>query len=75
MPSATDLFAQITAGVTGFISSLGQAFESVVELFWVTSGDSTGPTFLGMLILLGIGAGLIYLAFRIIRGTIARLRG
>lgn len=74
MPSATQLFEQITQGITGFIGSLGQAFNSVVSLFW-TTGENAGPTFLGMLILLGIGAGLIYLAFRIIRGTIQRLRG
>lgn len=74
MPSATEIFQQITAGVTGFVGSLGQAFTSVVALFW-TTGENAGPTFLGLLMLLGIGAGLIYLAFRVIRSLIYRVRG
>ena len=47
MPSATDLFGYITQGVTGFISSLGQAFTSVVALFW--DSTASAPTFIGLL--------------------------
>lgn len=74
MPSVSDLFGYITQGVTSFVQSLGQAFTSVTALFW-TTGENAGPTFVGMLMLVSIGAGLIYLAFSLIRGLVRRLRG
>lgn len=74
MPSVSDLFGYITQGVTSFVQSLGQAFTSVTALFW-TTGENAGPTFVGMLMLVSIGAGLIYLAFNLIRGLVRRLRG
>lgn len=73
MPTASDIFAQITAGVTGFVGSLGQAFTSVVALFW--DSTNSAPTFIGLLMLLAIGAGLIYLAIRFVMGLVRRLRG
>lgn len=74
MPSASELFEVIGSAISGFMSNLGTAFTSVTSLFW-TTGENAGPTFLGLLVLLGIGVGLCYLAFRLIRGAIQRLRG
>lgn len=77
MPSATELFTIIGQAITGFMTNLGNAFSSVTQLFWTAGeGSSAGsPTFLGLLTLLGIGVGLCYLAFRLIKGAVQRLRG
>lgn len=73
MPQASDLFGYITQGATQFASALGQAFTSITAMIW--DSTNSAPTFLGMVLLLSIGAGLIYLAFNIIRGLVRRLRG
>lgn len=77
MPSATELFEIIGSAIAGFMANLGTAFQNVTALFWTAGSGSTAgsPTFLGLLTLLGIGVGLCYLAFRLIRGAIQRLRG
>lgn len=74
MPSIADMFEVITDALEAFASTLGSAFNSVTSLFW-TTGENAGPTFLGMLSLVVLGAGLIYLAFNLIRGLIRRIRG
>lgn len=74
MPSIADMFAVINQAIQSFATTLGQAFTSVTALFW-TTGENAGPTFLGMLTLAVLGAGLIYLAFNLIRGLIRRIRG
>lgn len=77
MPTASELFTIIGSGITGFMANLGSAFNSVTALFWTAGeGSAAGsPTFLGLLTLIGIGVGLCYLAFRLIRGAVQRLRG
>lgn len=72
MPSISDLFAQVTSAITAFIGSLGQAFTEVGGLFW-TTGTNAGPTFLGLLVLIGVGVGLVYGAYRIIKGLMHRI--
>lgn len=77
MPTASELFSTIGSAISGFMGNLGNAFSSVTTLFWTAGeGSASGqPTFLGLLVLLGIGVGVCYLAFRLIRGAIQRLRG
>lgn len=72
MPNISDLFAQVTSAITAFVSSLGQAFTAVTQLFW-TTGENAGPTFLGLLVLIGVGVGLVYGAYRIIKGLMHRI--
>lgn len=72
MPSIQDIFSQVTSAITAFIGSLGQAFTSVTSLFW-TTGENAGPTFLGVLVLIGVGVGLVYGAYRIIKGLMHRI--
>lgn len=72
MPSISELFAQITQAITAFVGSLGQAFTSVTALFW-TTGENAGPTFLGLLVLIGVGVGILYGAYRIIKGLMHRI--
>ena len=73
MPSISDLFAQVTAAISAFLGSLGTAFTSVTQLFWVTEGTSQGPTFLGLLVLIGVGVGIVYGCYRIIKGLMHRI--
>lgn len=72
MPSISDIFSYVTQAITSFVGSLGQAFTSVTALFW-TTGDNAGPTFLGVLILIGVGVGVVYGAYRIIKGLMHRV--
>lgn len=75
MPSISDIFAEVTSAITAFIGSLGQAMTSVTSLFWdATANSGAGEfTFLGVLILIGVGAGLVYLAYRVIKGLLHRV--
>lgn len=72
MPSISDIFSYVTQAITSFVGSLGQAFTSVTALFWNT-GENAGPTFLGVLILIGVGVGVVYGAYRIIKGLMHRV--
>lgn len=75
MPSISEIFAEITSAITSFVGSLGQAMQSVTALFY-TPGTGSDPgqfTFLGVLILIGVGAGLVYLCYRVIKGLLHRV--
>lgn len=72
MNYVTDIFGVIADAVTEFVSTLGSAISGITELFW-TTGENAGPTFLGVLMLILAGIGLVYGAFRLIRGLIYRL--
>ncbi|MCH5171637.1 MAG: hypothetical protein J1F31_02245 [Erysipelotrichales bacterium] len=63
------IFEVITQAVTAFVGSLGTAVNSITSLFYV---DETGFTMLGTLILISAGVGLVYWAFRLIRGLISQ---
>lgn len=73
MPSIQDLFAQVTAAINAFIGSLGDAFTQVTALFWDSTASTPGPTFLGLLVLIGVGVGLVYAAYRVIKGLLHRI--
>ena len=69
MPSVSDIFSQVTSSITAFIGSLGNAFTSVTSLFYANGQF----TFLGVLILIGVGVGLVYGAYRLIKGLLHRV--
>lgn len=73
MNYVTSIFETITSAVTSFVETLGQAISGITNLFW-TTGENAGPTFLGVLMLILAGIGLVYGAFRLIRGLIGRLQ-
>lgn len=72
MDYVTAIFQTITSAVTSFVNTLGQAISGITNLFW-TTGENAGPTFLGVLMLILAGIGIVYGAFRLIRGLIYRL--
>lgn len=69
----SDIFSTIGDAVTAFATALGNAVSSVTSMFY-TSGENGGLTVLGTLALIAVGAGLVYWAFRLIRGLISQRR-
>lgn len=65
----SDIFQAIGDTVTAFASALASSISSVTSMFY-TTGDNAGLTVLGTLILITVGVGLVYWAFRLIRGLL-----
>ena len=63
------IFQTITTTATQFASCLGSALSSVTSMFY----DGESLTMLGTLGLIGVGIGIVYFAFRLIR-SLMRLR-
>jgi len=60
---ATDIIAIITEWVTGFVTLIITVFNAFIELFYA-SPDGIAPeeiTFIGVLALMSIGVGVVYL--------------
>lgn len=55
--------------ITGFTSALIGAFSNITELFY---NEESGFTVIGQLLLIGLGMGIVYFAFRFIRALIRR---
>ena len=69
------IFEEIAAAITAMLSALTSAISGVTELFYVApSGtETTGHmTFLGVLLLIAVGVGIVYWAFNLIRGLVRR---
>lgn len=60
------IFTAIGSAMTAFAGILGNAFSSMVSLFW--NGEAL--TDVGILLLIAAGVGLVWGAFRFIRGLI-----
>ena len=63
------IFQTISTTATQFAASLGSALTSVTSMFY----DGESLTMLGTLGLIGVGIGIVYFAFRLIR-SLMRLR-
>lgn len=68
------IFEVIGQAVTSFLSTLTSAVSGVTELFYVPADGSTAAhmTFLGVLLLIAAGVGLVYWCFRLIKGLVRR---
>ena len=67
-----DLWDGLTNVVQKVITFFGTLFTSIISLFWTSgSGDNAGLTMIGWLMLITLGVGLFWLAFRFIRGLIS----
>lgn len=69
----SDIFTSVGQAITGFSTALASSVSSVTSMFY-TTGENGGLTFLGVLLCVAMGVGLVYWAFRVIRGLI-RNRG
>ena len=63
----TQIMQTVTAWVTGFTTMFVDIFESLVKIFYTAEG---GVTLVGTLALAGLGIGLVYFAYRVIRKLI-----
>ena len=54
----------VTGWVTGFTTMFVDIFESLVKIFYTAEG---GITLVGSLSLAGLGIGLVYFAYKVIR--------
>ena len=62
------MFTEVAAAITSFSTVLAQSVTNVTALFY----DATnGITPLGSLLLIGVGVGLVYFAFRLIKGLVS----
>lgn len=73
MSIISDIFNSVGQAITGFSTALASSVQSVTSMFY-TTGENGGLTFLGILLCVAMGVGLVYWAFRVIRGLI-RNRG
>lgn len=64
------IFSQIGSVVSAMVGTLKTALEGVIDLIWDSTANSNagGLTTFGTLMLIGVGVGLVYFAFRLIRG-------
>lgn len=67
----SDIFETIGDAVNGFATALASSVTSITSMFY-TTGENAGLTFLGTLILVAVGVGLVYWAFRLIKGLLHR---
>lgn len=61
------IFKAVQDGVTGFIGVLQTAFSGVGQLF---IGSENELTFLGTLLLIAAGVGIVYFGFRLIKSLV-----
>lgn len=75
MSIVSTIFEVITSAVSNFTSTLISAVSGITELFYVApSGTETSGhmTFLGVLLLIAAGVGIVYFCFRLIKGLVRR---
>lgn len=72
----TEIFDTITNIITSFLGTLTSSFTEIVKVFYTAGvGDSAGQlTFIGILALLGVGVGLVWTIFGLVRNFI-KMRG
>lgn len=63
------IFTEVSNAITAFTSALSNAVGGVTSMFYDTTD---GLTVLGSLLLIAVGVGIVYWAFRLIKGLIRR---
>lgn len=76
MGIVSTIFTALGEIITGLVTLIGNLFAGVTEIFYVagTEGASGELTFIGILMLIGVGMGLFWLGFNFIRSLI-KMRG
>ncbi len=62
------IFQTIGEAITSFTNALSSGLTGVVSIFY--NNTEGNLTVLGVLLLIGVGCGVVYWAFRLIRGLI-----
>lgn len=68
------IFETIGSVITGFMANVSSAVNGIGALIWTPAESGTGGslTTFGTLCLLGLGIGIVYWAFGLIRGLLQR---
>lgn len=69
----TAIFGAVGQAITSFSTALASGVNSITSIFY-TTGENAGLTFLGVLLCIAMGVGLVYWAFRLIKNLV-RQRG
>lgn len=75
MQIVQDIYSVIVQAITSFTNALSGAVSGVTALFYVEpSGTETAGhfTFLGVLLLIAAGVGIVYMCVRWIRSLVSR---
>ena len=68
MNVVTEVISTITEWVTGFLTMTLAVLNGMVPLFWDATETTGGLTVFGILGLMGIGIGLVYLGLNFAKG-------
>lgn len=66
------IFSAVGDAITGFATCVASAVTSVTGMLVTESSGTYSLTALGTLSLIAVGAGLVFWAFRLIRGLVKR---
>ena len=66
------IFGAVSDAISAFATAVGSAVTSVTSMFIDTSGSTPSLTTLGTLLLIAVGVGLVFWAFRLIKGLVKR---
>lgn len=66
------IFGAVADAITEFASCVGSAIQSVTSMFVTESSGTYSLTVLGTLLLIAVGAGLVFWGFRLIKGLVKR---
>lgn len=66
------IFGAVGDAISGFATAVGSAVSSVTSMFVTESSGTYTLTTLGTLLLIAVGAGLVFWAFRLIKGLVKR---
>lgn len=69
----SSMFEVVGQAITAFTTALVNAFSGITELFYTTSEGSGQWTFLGNLLLIAVGVGIVYLCYNVIRSLVRRV--
>lgn len=69
----TDIFAVIGQVISNFVASLISAVNGLIPLIYDTSGTTPQFTFVGTMLLIAVGMGIVYWVFRLLRGLTSGL--
>lgn len=68
MEIITAIFNSVGTAITSFSGSLSSAVSSITAMFWNAEGGTL--TFLGVLLTIAMGVGVVYWGFKLIKSLI-----
>ena len=68
------IMSTLSTIVENFGNVLGKVFNGITSIFYTQAAEGQGQlTFLGIILLIGVGASLVYWGFKLIQSLIGKL--